>query len=53
MAVVLARFPCHAAWQVLIAGNHELTFDGASYPSTWRRFGHPRARLGGIRLNAF
>ncbi|KAJ1478485.1 Metallo-dependent phosphatase-like protein, partial [Baffinella frigidus] len=30
--------------KIVIAGNHELTFDAESYPSrTWDRFGHPEA----------
>lgn len=27
--------------RIVIAGNHDLTFDKQSYPSTYRRFGHP------------
>ena len=27
--------------QVVIAGNHDLTFDEASYGRLWKRFGHP------------
>ena len=28
------------ARKIVIAGNHDLTFDGASYPETHKRFGH-------------
>ena len=31
--------PPHAR-KIVIAGNHDLTFDGASYPETHKRFGH-------------
>ena len=27
---------------VVIAGNHDLTFDKQSYPETWKRFRHPK-----------
>jgi len=27
--------------KVVIAGNHDLTFDVLSYPETWKRFRHP------------
>ena len=27
---------------VVIAGNHDLTFDCANYSKLWRRFGHSR-----------
>lgn len=29
------------AHKVVIAGNHDLTFDAQSYPDTWKRFRHP------------
>ena len=28
--------------QVVIAGNHDLTFDVQNYPSMYKRFGHPK-----------
>ena len=28
--------------QVIIAGNHDLTFDTDNYDSLWRRFSHPQ-----------
>ena len=27
--------------QVVIAGNHDLTFDTENYPNMYKRFGHP------------
>ena len=27
--------------QVVIAGNHDLTFDSEKYSELWSRFGHP------------
>ena len=34
--------PCPALLQVVIAGNHDLTFDTDTYQSLWQRFGHPQ-----------
>lgn len=28
--------------KIVIAGNHDLSFDKETYPSTWKRFGHSR-----------
>ena len=30
-----------AKHKVVIAGNHDLSLDAATYPSNWQRFGHP------------
>ena len=35
-------FHPHFTPQVIIAGNHDLTFDSANYDTLWKRFSHSR-----------
>lgn len=42
-SLLLARDMCPPSnSQVVIAGNHDLTFDEHSYGRLWKRFSHPQ-----------